>query len=216
MLNNDLYKNTNYHRNSFNIAHNEQGEKIIYSSDVAIIVKSTTDSLSTLSIEKRANGSNYDKAIERAKNIVYNYTFKDNTLTLDSYFTTDIENKYSDQEIQLTLYLPESSVLKCHTNSSSFFYHKNYHGTIVSYKDSNHYLKILEDNIECLDCPESSSSFDVDLHDETSGLKINEEGVEIKSNDVNIKVDGDGLKSESEEVKVNIDSDGVEIKSKDD
>ncbi len=153
MVGNDLYKLNGYHNNLFKVAHNENGEKVIYSSDIAIIVKSTTDSLATLNIEKKADGRNFDKAIERAKNINYNYIFENNTLFLNSYFITAIENKYSNQETRLTLYLPIGSTIKCDKNSSSFFYNKNYYGTIVSHNDANHYLKILENDIECLDCP---------------------------------------------------------------
>ncbi len=153
MIINNRYKGINFYRSNLKISHNENGEKIIYSSDIAIIVKSTTDSLATLNIEKSAEGRNYDKAIERAENINYNYDFQENSLLLDSYFVTNIDNKYSDQKIRITLYLPIGSIIKCNKNSSSFFYNKNYYGTLISYNDSNHYLRILEDNIECLDCP---------------------------------------------------------------
>ncbi|WP_034043818.1 PspC domain-containing protein [Wocania ichthyoenteri] len=219
MVGNDLYTDyINRHSNNFKVAHNENGEKTIYSSDVAIIVKSTTDSLATISITKSADGRDYEKAIERAKNINYNYALKDNVLLMDSYFTTDTKNKYSDQEVRLTLYLPEGSVLKCDKNSSSFFYYRNYHGTIVTHNDTNHYLKILEDDIECLDCPieekEEDYKVEVDLKDESSSLKINEKGVKVTVDSASLKINKNGIKAKGDAVNVNIDSAGISIKSK--
>ena len=211
MIGNDLYTNyINRHGNNFKVAHNENGEKTIYSSDVAIIVKSTTDSLATISINRSADGRDYEKAIERAKNINYNYALKDNVLLLDSYFTTDTKNKYSDQEVKLTLYLPEGTILKCDKNSSSFFYYRNSYGTIVSYNDTNKYLKILEDGIECLDCPEEEEEEEEEI---VSDKKVSNEGLEIKIDSSNLKIDAKDLKSKTEAVKVKIDGDGIEIKS---
>ncbi|WP_223552067.1 PspC domain-containing protein [Aestuariivivens sp. NBU2969] len=214
MANNDLYKNTRYRSNSFKVAHNEKGEKIIYSSDVAIIVKSTTDSLATLSIEKSADGRSFEKAMERARNINYNYVFDDKTLILDSYFTTSPENKYSDQEIHLTLYLPEGSILKCHSNSNSFFYSRNYYGSIVSHNNANHYLKILDDKVECLDCPEEEKfKVDVDIKDGDSSVKINKEGVEVKADSSSLTIKRKSIKGITESVNVSLDSTGLSVKS---
>jgi len=221
MVGSDLYRNgTNRHNESFKLIHNENGNKTIYSSDVIIIVKSTTDSLATISIDKSADGRSYEKAIERAKNINYNYALKDNMLLLDSYFTTDSKNKFSDQEIVLSLYLPEGIVIKCNENSKTFFYYRNYNGTIITYSDTNHYLKILEDDIECLDCPieekEEDYKVEIDLKDENSSLKINEKGLKVTVDSASLKIDKTGVKVNGDDVKVNIYGDGVSIKSKKD
>ncbi len=213
MVGNDLYDYSFRHGNSFKVAHNENGEKTMYSSDIIIIVKSTTDSLATLSLDKSADGRNYEKAIERAKNINYHYALKDGTLLLDSYFTTDPKNKFSDQEIILTLYLPEGTVIKCHENSRTFFYYRNYNGTIITHDDTNHYLKIIEDDIECLDCENDAYEVDVDLKDKDSSLKINNKGIEVKVDSSTLKIDGSGIKGSSEKVKVEIDEDGLSVKS---
>ncbi|TXG39125.1 PspC domain-containing protein [Seonamhaeicola maritimus] len=218
MVSNDVLDNRFYrNQNSYKIANNENGEKVIYNSDVRIVVRSTTDSVASIHIKKSADGRNYDKAIERAKNINYNYALKDDTLFLDAFLSTNSKNKFSDQEVSVILNLPEGTIVNFNNNAKSYLNYYKHSNNIVSGKQTNHFLKIIEDDTECLDCPEEESfDVDVDVHNETSGLKINEEGVEIKGDNVNIKVDGDGIKGEGEEVKVKIDSDGVEIKSKDD
>ncbi len=218
MVTNDIMGNRFYrNHNLFKIANDESGQKIIYRANVRIRVRSTSDSLASINIKKSADGSNYDKAIERAKNINYNYVLKNNTLSLDSYLTTNADNKFSDQEIDVILYLPEGTVVNFNNNSKHYLSHHKNTSNIVTYKHTNHLLKILEDDTECLDCPEEETfETDIDIQNETSGLKINKDGIEIKNDNVEVKINSDGITSDSDEVEVKIDSDGVKIKSKDD
>ena len=127
MVNNDKYGSLYRKHQSFKFATNENGERIIYSSDIDIIVKSTTDSLASISIEKSADGRDYDKATERAKNISYNYTIKGNDILLDSYLMTEAKNKFSDQEIDIILYLPEGIIANFNNNTRNFL---NYRGDV--------------------------------------------------------------------------------------
>ncbi|WP_406684557.1 PspC domain-containing protein [Seonamhaeicola sp. MEBiC1930] len=215
MVSNDIMSQYR-RRSSFKVANNQNGEKVIYNSNIGIIVRSTTDSIASMEIKKIADGRNFEKAIERAKNINYGYSLNNNILLLDAFLSTNSSYKFSDQEVTIILYLPEGSTVNFNNNTKSFLPYNKYYNNIVPSKKTNYLLKIIEDDIECLDCPEEEKyEVDVDVHDDKSGLKINDEGVEIKSEDVNIKIDEDGLKGESESVKMNIDSDGVEIKSKD-
>ncbi|ULC59119.1 PspC domain-containing protein [Flaviramulus sp. BrNp1-15] len=210
MISNDNF-NPNFYRNNhgFKLAHDDDGNKTIYSSDVDIRVRSTTDSVATIAIEKSSDGRSYEIARERAKNINYNFALRDNTLLLDSYLTTNPENKFSDQEVDVILYIPENTVVYFNNSTKSFLYYKQYEGNIISREDTNHYMKILFDDAECLDCPEED--FEVKVN--TPGIKINDEGLEIKSDDGSLKIDEQGIKAESEDVKVNIDSNGINIES---
>ena len=213
MLGNDLYKNSDYrHSGSFKVAFNENEEKTIYSSDIRVIVKSTTDSLGTISIEKSADGRDYEKAIERAKNINYAYKLEGNELLLDSYLSTDPDNKFSNQEILVTINLPEGVITNFSKNTKSYLHY--YDSNIVRSNKTNHYLKILEDDIECLDCPiDVDFDVDVDMNGDNSGIKINEDGIEVKIDSSSLKINRSGLKAKSNDLKVNIDAGGVKIKS---
>lgn len=216
MVENDLYMNSHYRSHSFKVLNNENGEKTIYRSDIRIIVKSTTDSLAKIGIEKSADGRNYEKAIERAKNINYNYAFNENELLLDSYLTTPSENKFSDQEIVVILYLPEGSIVNFNNSTKSFLNYRTSNGNIVSTGDVNHYLQITEDGIKCLDCPvKEPFKVEIDVHDDSSSIKLDSLGLEIKDDGVNIKVNKNGVSGEGDAIKVKIDSDGIDIKSKD-
>jgi phage shock protein PspC (stress-responsive transcriptional regulator) len=212
MLGNDNYKKNVYrHGNAFRLVYNENDEKIIYSSDVRLIVRSTKDSLASISVEKNADGSNYQIAKKRANNINYNYSLNGNNLLLDSYLTTKIENKFSDQEVEIILYLPEGTTLFADNNTYSFHRNSSYYNDILDNGMEEHYLKIIDDGVICLDCEEDEYTLKVDVNDEDSSLKIDEDGIELKTSDSTLEINEDGIKAKSEEVRVNIDEDGIEI-----
>ena len=210
MAHTDSFGNSYRNHNSFKFARNENGDRIIYSSDIEIVVKSTTDSLATLSIEKYADGRDYEKAIERAKNISYNYSINGNEVSLDDYLTTEAKNKFSDQEVDIILYLPEGIIANFSNNTKSFLNYRTYDGNIVSSKHANHYVEIKQDEVECLDCP---TEIDVDIHNDNNGIKINDEGIEVKVDSSSLKINRNGVKAGSPEVKVNIDKNGIQVKS---
>lgn len=209
MLDNDNIGSKFYANRDFKFTHDENGNKIIYSSDINILVKSTTDSIVTIALEKSADGSNFDKAIERAKNISYNFEFTNNTLSLDSYFTINPKDKFSDQEVTIILYLPELSTVYFNNTTRPFLEHRKHNGNIVTKSTVNHYLEILANDSKCLDCP--VEDFNVKVN--TPGLKINDNGIEIHADDTHVKIDNNGVKAEADEVKVNIDSNGINIQT---
>ncbi|NCO62823.1 MAG: PspC domain-containing protein [Flavobacteriales bacterium] len=210
MVNNDTYGSPYRSHQSFKFAHNEKGDKIIYSSDIEIIVKSTTDSLATISIEKSADGRDYASAIERAKNISYHYKIKGNDILLDNYLSTEVKNKFSDQEIVVILYLPEGIIVNFNNNTKNFLNYRTHDGNIVSSDYTNHFLKVITDDVECLDCPDD---IDIDIQNDDDGIKINKEGIEVKVDSSSLRINNNGIKANSPDVKVNIDNQGIQIKT---
>lgn len=110
--------------NDFKIITNNLGKKMMYNSDVRLIVRTTKDSLASIAIEKKAKGKTYQRARERAQAIDYHYEFKNSSLYLNAYFTSEPHNKYRDQKITAVLYLPEDSFLYADKNTYSF--HRNH------------------------------------------------------------------------------------------
>jgi len=215
---NDRYtKPSSRHNNGdFKIVFDENDIKKIYSSDVRLIVKSTKDSVSTISIEKNAQGRSYQDARDTASNIDYHYSFSNNELSLDNYLLTDFKNKFRDQEVTITLYLPEGSVIYADENTYHFHRNRSYYNDILDNGMEEHYLKIIEDDVICLDCAEDENyKVNIDVHDNESTLKISDEGLEIKDEDLNIIIDENGVSGEDDDVTVTIDSDGIDIQSKD-
>jgi phage shock protein PspC (stress-responsive transcriptional regulator) len=206
----DYNRNIERRHNLFKLVYNENDEKIIYSSDLKIIVRSTTDSLAKISIEKNAEGRDYQNAKERAQEIDYNYVLVGNELQLDSYLTTDFKNKFRDQQVEVILYLPENMIVKFNNNTKSFLSYNWSNNSIVSSNEANHFLKVITDDVECLDCP---VGIDVDIQNDDDGIQINEEGLKIKVDSNIVSIDKNGLKANSSEVKVKIDNNGIQIKT---
>lgn len=178
------------------IKYNENEEKVIYSNDIRLIVRSTKDSLGNMIIEKTAEGKNLLEAKKRADSIDFNYSFEDNTLLLDGYFLTNIENKYRNQEIQVILYLPEGSFLFADKNTYTFHRNSSSYRDILDNGFESHFLRILENRIECLDCPndknlemEDESDWENELEQEwresnsKNRIILNKEGVDINITD---------------------------------
>ncbi|RKE92257.1 PspC domain-containing protein [Ichthyenterobacterium magnum] len=214
MAKNTMYsKQLRRHSDIFRPVYDENDNKVLYNSDIRLIVRSTKDSLASISIEKNAEGKNYQLAKERAQKINYGYTFLDNTLKLNGYLTTGFENKFRNQEVEVILYLPEGTILYADENTYSFHRNSSYYNDILDNGMEEHYLEIIDDDVKCLDCEDDNFKVDVDVENETSGLKIDEDGLEVKTENNSLKIDENGVKAKSEDVKVSIDEDGIEVKS---
>ncbi len=200
MVGNEMYSNHLYRDYDFDIVEDENDKKKIYSSNVRLIFNSTKDSLATVSVEKNARGDNYQNAKHRAEGVDYSYAFNNNELLLNGYFLTDTENKFRDQEVQLTVYLPEGSIVNIDDNTYSF--HRNYsqYKDIIDNGFEDHYLKVIKDDVICLDCADEGK------------LKIN---IDVRKEGAKFKLDDKGLEIENEDVKAVIDSSGISIKTKD-
>ncbi len=148
------YSHSVYRSGGIEIALDENNEKVIYSNDIRLIVRSTDNVTGKLVIEKSAKGNSYLDARSKSEEIQYNYSFQNGTLLLDGYFITDIENKYRDQEVQLILYLPEGTILYAESNTYSFHRNSSAFRDILKNGEEEHYLQILKNKTECLDCPE--------------------------------------------------------------
>ena len=216
MTGNDMYSNYLHRGYDFDITYDENDNKVIYSSNVRLIFRSTKDSLASVSVERNARGNNYQNAKQRAENVEYDYTFNNNELLLDAYFLTDAENKFRDQEVEVILYLPEGSIVN--TNDNTYSFHRNYSNSrdILDNGLEEHYLKVIDDDVICLDCGDNKNSkTNINIHNNDSSFKLDKDGLEIKDQDARLKIDSNGVLGENENVKATIDSNGIKIKSKD-
>ncbi|MDW5288242.1 PspC domain-containing protein [Formosa sp. PL04] len=204
----------------FKIAYNDNDQKIIVARDIKLVVRSSKDSVASIHIEKESKGANYLDAKKYAEKITYGYSIENNELLLDSYLLTDYENKYRDQNVQIILYLPEGTYVNLNRNMRSFLHYESSPDNIISYDNSNHTLKILDDSIECLNCydieegdDEDDDFIDLNINNDNGSVKINSEGIKIKNDNVDIQIGSDGVKAKSSEVNVNINEDGINITS---
>ncbi len=164
MMSHDTY-NKHLYQNyyDYKISPTDNNQSLISTTDIRVIIKSTTDSLASIKINAYAEGSSYDLAATRAKNITYNYKVIGNELRLDAFLVTDAENKFSDQHIDLYIYLPEGSVFSLDDYVSRFSRYNISVKNILKQDMEDNYFKVLEDEAECLDC---AKPFKVDADEE--------------------------------------------------
>ncbi|MBT8258684.1 MAG: hypothetical protein KJO49_09450, partial [Bacteroidia bacterium] len=192
MVGNDEYSRGIYRDYDFDIIEDEQDDRIIYSSNVRLIFRSTKDSLGYVNVEKNARGGSYSEARDRAGKIDYGYRLSGNELLLNGFFTTPASNKLRDQEIQVIVYLPEGSVIYADGNTYSFHRNTSYYRDILDNGFEEHYLQVIDDDVICLDCPDEKR-FKVDIKDEDTKFKLDDDGLEIKDDDVQVKIDSSGI-----------------------
>ncbi|MEN8788044.1 MAG: PspC domain-containing protein [Flavobacteriaceae bacterium] len=183
------------------ISYTESGDRLLYSEDVRFDIKKSEDSLSRIRIRKDADGSSFRAARDRASKIDYTFASDGNTLQLDDYFTTAVKNKVRDQEIRITLYVPEGKVVhfdestRRHIGRTMRYDQDLYRADMVDY-----YWSMADDGeLKCLGCPEK---MDED-NDSDGRIIINEDGVDINIQDdedsFEMKIDENGLKIKAEE-----------------
>lgn len=204
MVSNEHYEYDSRRRGRLDIEYTENDEKIIYSSDIRLIVRSTDDSLARVVVEKRADGRDYDTAKNRARAIDYEYTFDGSTLGLNAYLTTAIENKYRDQEVEVIVYLPIGTVLYADNNTYSFHRNDSHYRDILDNGDEEQYLLIQDGQTRCLDC-KGSTNAEVQV-DDNGIYKRNEEG-----NFERISADDEAWLKGETNVEVTLDSVQTEI-----
>ncbi|WP_299365768.1 PspC domain-containing protein [Winogradskyella sp.] len=182
------YNSYRYNNNDdFRIVEDDNGRSLV-SSDVRFIVRSTTDSIASISIEKEATGRNYERAKKRAENINYGYSLTDHILKLDKFLQTDIENKFSEQEVRVTINVPEGTILyldKNFTRSWRYGYLR-YGKNLLNDIKYGHYYKVAKDSVECMDC-------EVENEDETNETTTQEPPSNPEKPDVSLTIDENGV-----------------------
>ena len=169
MQGDNFYGNTLRRDSDMEIKFDKNSEKILYSRDIRLIVKSTRDTVAKLEITKGAEGKSYQVAKERAAAINYSTNFSNNTLTLDGFFTTPAETMFSDQEIMIVLYLPEGTTLLAEENTASYHLNYSYNGDILLQGQEGHFLTIGHKETICKTCPVEEKDDDDHFFEEKAG-----------------------------------------------
>ena len=205
---NDYFAKNVEDRNDFMVTQDSTGTDIIYSNEVSIKIEKTDEKLPYLQIEKEARGKSLSEAKQRAEQIKYGYKIIGNQLILDNYLLTDLKNKYRDQEIEITLYLPEGTLLKPDTSIQNYDRSDDEYFNL-HYSSGNYIYKVENSQIKCLNCPANENEYnDVDSDTENditdATVTINNDGVSIENDTIKSNNNNKGLK---------INKDGIIIKT---
>lgn len=154
MRNNNQYKSyVGYRNHNVQLKYDENENGVLYSEDIRVIIRSTKDSIAKIEVNKEADGKSVLDAKRRAENIEYGFDLKGNTLYLDSYFLVREQLKARDQELYVTLWLPEGSHFIADDNVNYFHRNSYRSNDILQNNQEGYLLRVEDDHAVCLDCP---------------------------------------------------------------
>ena len=204
---NDYFAKNLEDRNNFMITQDSTGTDIIYSNEVSLKIERTDEKLPYIQIEKEAKGKSLSEAKKRAEQIKYSYKIEGSQLIFDNYLLTDLKNKYRDQEIEITLYLPKGTLIK--PDDSMRDYDRTDGNYFLWNPDSIINIYKVEDNkIRCINCDidqEYNNEEDAENDNKQTSIIINENGVSVKGDTIS------NSKKVFKELKIN--KDGIIIKT---
>jgi len=208
------------HHSSFRKVLDANDVAKFYSNDIRVDIQISDSTETYVKVKKEANGRTRLAARENAEKMEYDFSTFGNTLTFDGYFLTDTKTAFKNQELRLTLYIPENQIIFLDGSTRTFLDYRI--KTIQDFYRSDmgeHYFKMTKEGLECLDCDESDFWNDDD-HDNKVKVNVDEGKLEIKitgdDEKVDVNIDKDGfdmqINDNGEEAEVKIDSSGLTIK----
>jgi phage shock protein PspC (stress-responsive transcriptional regulator) len=189
---------------NFKITLDSIGNDIIYSNNVSFKIAQTDTKSAYIQIEKEAKGKTLFEAKQRAEKIQYSYKIIGNQLVFDNYLVSDVKEKFRDQEIEITLFLPLGTLLKM--DESVSHYDQTDNDYFLWHPNENELFKIEPNEIKCQNCRnEDNKNITIDTKQETDSVVT----TTVTVNGEVVTVNKTGSKKG-----LSIDKDGVIIKNK--
>lgn len=207
---NDYFAKSINEHDDFKITLDSTGNDVIYSNNVSFKILKTDAKLPYIQIEKEAKGKSLFEAKQRAEKIKYGYKIVGNQLILDNYLLSDLKEKFRNQEIEITLYLPKETLFKADSSIQDYDRSDDEYFNL-HYSSSDYLYKVENDQVKCLNCPKDENEHnDVDINytqDSTETDSIVTTTVTVNGEVVTVNKTGTkkGL---------SVDKDGVIIKTK--
>jgi hypothetical protein len=204
---NDYFAKNLNDRKDFMVTQDSTGKAIIYTNEVSLKIERTDEKLPYIQIEKEAKGKSLSEAKKRAAQIKYSYRIERSRLLFDNYLVTDLKNKYRDQEIEITLFLPKGTLVKPDNSM------QNYNRTDSDYflwntGSSNDVYKVEASGIKCINCgtqTNDQNNSNEDVESNQTLITIDENGVSIKGDTI--------IKNKKNFNRLTINKDGIIIKT---
>lgn len=90
----------------------KDGKDEIFSNRVNVHFKPSLQGDAYLQIERKADGTNLKSSLHRAEKINYDWTFENNQLKLNNFYTTPIDARFANQKVNVYIYLPKGVLFK--------------------------------------------------------------------------------------------------------
>ncbi|SNR45075.1 phage shock protein C (PspC) family protein [Lutibacter agarilyticus] len=177
----------------------DNDQQKLYSTKLNVDIKTTEKLEAFVKVRKESQGNNRLNANNDAEAIEYQFNLNDKNLLLNGYFLSDFKNKFKDQLVDITVYLPINSVVYLDRSTRTFLDDVDNVQNIYDRDMPKHYYKMTENGLQCLDCDAAIFGDDYKKKHENFNLKIDEDGVEVKINakngksDAKVKIDENGI-----------------------
>lgn len=142
-----------------NLRHRDNNEEVFiddkkmkYSNNIKVSVKKSETENAYIKIKKDSEGKRRKNANENADKIRYNFTINDNRLIFDAYFLSDFKNMWKDEDVRLTLYIPEGTTIFFDNSSKRFLSDIDNIQDIYRSGMANHHFEMTVNGLNCTDC----------------------------------------------------------------
>ena len=201
---NDYFAKSINEHDDFKISQDSTKTDVIYSNNVKLKIEKTDSKLPYIQIEKEAKGKSLSEAKERAEQIKYVYKIVGNQLVLDNYLLTDLKNKFRDQEIEITLFLPKGILFKADSTVQDYDRSDDDYFNL-HFSSSDYLYKVGNSQVKCLNCPENEN--------EHNDLENGEEKDSLVTTTVTIKGEAITVNKTGSKKGLTVNKDGVIIKT---
>ena len=124
-----------------------------YSNWIFMSLKHTKNDEISITITKASEGRNIRKAKENAKQIDYSYKIEDQNIIFNNYFTSPLKNRFKNEQVTITLFIPEGKTLYIDKDASIFFSNiEKVAKNVPDFEMENHYFKMTPKGLLCTDC----------------------------------------------------------------
>lgn len=124
----------------------------IYQSYIRFNIHKSKDTSIYIKTIKSSNGNSKKDAINKANQVNYNYSIKDNSIYLSNYFSTLKKNKIRGQQVRIALYLPIGSFIYLDKSIEDLIYDIDNVTNVWDHDMVGKKWVMLEDGLTCLDC----------------------------------------------------------------
>ena len=191
--NNDFYSKNSVRNRSFKLTQDENSKDVMYSNNVSIEIMETDEATPYLQIEKLAKGKTIAEAKKRAEKIKYGYKLDGNTLILDDYILSSIENKLRGQGVEIYLYLPKGTIFKTDKNFENFNQSNN---DYFNFRNSLNNIYKVEKKTTTYNYSPDDEGNDTIENDPNSTIVYDENGVLVKRKIKDIQQEVESIKIE--------------------
>ena len=155
MINNDvLYYQENLKRSARKHEVAIDGKLMMYTNDIRLDVKKSNTEYAYFIIQKESYGRNRIKASKNAEKIKYEYTITDNEIVFDAFFLSDLKNIFKDEEIDITVFIPENATIYFDNSVKNFLSDVKNKENIYDKEMVDHHFKMTNTVLKCTDCIE--------------------------------------------------------------